>query len=115
MLRIFRPKACTAPPANLTLRPQLDRAADEPIGLCRGVLADCAVPSQGTNLLLDWCERNAPARTAGDSGARIAPTGAVEQSNPLLTLLVGFDRLQKVSTAISPDQAGNTTERSNEN
>lgn len=115
MLRIFRPQVRDASLANVTLCPQLDRVADEPVELWGGVLADGAAPSQETHPLLDRCERNAPGRTARDSGPWIAPTGAVEQSNPLLTLLVGFDRLQRVSRAISPDRAGNTTERSNEN
>lgn len=59
MLRIFRTKVEAEPPAHFTLRQQRDRAADELVGLCRGVLADGAVSSQEARFLLDWCERNA--------------------------------------------------------
>lgn len=59
MLRIFRTKVAAEPPAHFTLRQQRDRAADELVGLCRGVLADGAVSSQEARFLLDWCERNA--------------------------------------------------------
>lgn len=64
MLRIFRPRVDTEPPVNFSLRQQRDRAADELVGLCRGVLADGAVSSQEARFLLDWCERNA--HLAGD-------------------------------------------------
>jgi hypothetical protein len=59
MLRIFRARVDAEPPAHFTLRQQRDRAADELVGLCRGVLADGAVSSQEARFLLDWCERNA--------------------------------------------------------
>ena len=59
MLRIFRTRVEAEPPAHFTLRQQRDRAADELVGLCRGVLADGAVSSQEARFLLDWCERNA--------------------------------------------------------
>jgi len=59
MLRIFRTRVDAEPPAHFTLRQQRDRAADELVGLCRGVLADGAVSSQEARFLLDWCERHA--------------------------------------------------------
>lgn len=94
MLRIFRPRVDAEPPVNFTLRPQWDRAADELVWLCRGVLADGPVSSPEARFLIDLRERNAPARTAGNSGAWSAPACTVEQSNPLLTFSLGFDRLQ---------------------
>lgn len=59
MLRIFHPRVDAEPPVNFTLRKQRDRAADELVGLCRGVLADGAVSGQEASFLLGWCERNA--------------------------------------------------------
>lgn len=46
------------PPAHLSLRQQKDRAADELVGICRGVLADGAVTAQEASFLRDWIERH---------------------------------------------------------
>ena len=47
------------PPAHYTLRQQQDRAADELVGLCRGMLSDGAVTLQEAAFLKDWIKRNA--------------------------------------------------------
>lgn len=43
----------TEPPARFTLKQQRDRAIDELVGMCRGVLADGAVSSQEAAFLKD--------------------------------------------------------------
>ncbi len=47
------------PPTSYNLRQQQDRAADELVGLCRGMLSDGVVSSQEATFLKDWIERNA--------------------------------------------------------
>lgn len=46
------------PPTHFTLQQQLDRAADELVGLCRGLLSDDVVSSQEATFLRDWIDRN---------------------------------------------------------
>jgi NAD-dependent DNA ligase len=53
------PRASAEPTAQFTLRQQRDRAANELVGLCRGVLADGVVSSQEAQFIKDWIERNA--------------------------------------------------------
>lgn len=48
-----------APSANLTRRRRSDRAVDELVGICRGVLADGHVNEVEARFLRDWIERNA--------------------------------------------------------
>lgn len=57
------PRLGAEPPANFTLRQQRDRAADELIGLCRGVLADGHVSSGEAQFIRDWIERHAHVAT----------------------------------------------------
>jgi hypothetical protein len=47
------------PPARYTQKQQQDRAADELIGLCRGILSDGSVSAQEAAFLKEWIERNA--------------------------------------------------------
>lgn len=47
------------PPVQFTQKQQQDRAADELIGLCRGMLSDGVVSPQEAAFLKDWIERNA--------------------------------------------------------
>jgi NAD-dependent DNA ligase len=55
---IFR-RVSDEPRASFTLRQQRDRAADELVGLCRGVLADGEVSASEAKFIRDWIERNA--------------------------------------------------------
>ncbi|MER2178524.1 MAG: BRCT domain-containing protein, partial [Stenotrophomonas maltophilia] len=48
-----------APSSAMTLRRRQDRAADEMLGLCRGLLADGHVSQQEAEFLRGWIERNA--------------------------------------------------------
>lgn len=48
-----------APSGAMTLQRRQDRAADEMLGLCRGLLADGHVSQQEAEFLRDWIERNA--------------------------------------------------------
>lgn len=48
-----------APFAGMTLRRRQDRAVDELVGLCRGVMADGHVSQQEAEFLLGWLQRNA--------------------------------------------------------
>ncbi len=48
-----------APSGNITLRRRQDRATDELVGLCRGLLADGHVSQTEAEFLKDWIERNA--------------------------------------------------------
>ncbi len=57
------PRLGAEPPTNFTLRQQRDRAADELIGLCRGVLADGHVSSGEAQFIRDWIERHAHVAT----------------------------------------------------
>lgn len=57
MFRI-RNRVTAEPPARFTYQQQKDRAADELVGICRGVLADGAVTAQEAGFLRDWIERN---------------------------------------------------------
>lgn len=47
------------PAAGYTIRQQRDRAADELVGLCRGVLADGNISAGEAGFIKDWIERNA--------------------------------------------------------
>lgn len=47
-----------APSATMTLRRRQDRAVDELVGLCRGVMADGHVNQQEAEFLLGWLQRN---------------------------------------------------------
>jgi hypothetical protein len=47
------------PPTHYTLKQQQDRAADELVGVCRGMLSDGAISAQEVQFLKDWIERNA--------------------------------------------------------
>ncbi len=47
------------PPTSFNLKQQQDRAADELLGICRGMLSDGAITSQEAHFLRDWIERNA--------------------------------------------------------
>ena len=47
------------PPTNFTHKQQQDRAADELVGVCRGMLSDGAISSQEALFLKDWIDRNA--------------------------------------------------------
>ncbi|MBL0041647.1 MAG: BRCT domain-containing protein [Xanthomonadales bacterium] len=47
------------PPSRFTLKQQQDRAADELVGLCRGMLSDGVVSAMEAQFLKDWIERNA--------------------------------------------------------
>lgn len=47
-----------APSAAMTLRRRQDRAVDELVGLCRGVMADGHVSQQEAEFLLGWLQRN---------------------------------------------------------
>ncbi len=46
-------------PTHFNRQQQQDRAADELLGLCRGMLADGVVTAQEAHFLKDWIERNA--------------------------------------------------------
>jgi hypothetical protein len=50
------PKPCYS---QKQMQQQKDRAADEMVGLCRGLLSDGAVSGQEAQFLKDWIERNA--------------------------------------------------------
>lgn len=50
------PKACYS---QKQMQQQKDRAADELVGLCRGLLSDGAISGQEAVFLKDWIERNA--------------------------------------------------------
>jgi NAD-dependent DNA ligase len=58
-MRLFGRRVSQEPPAHLTRRQQQDRAADELVGLCRGILADGTVSSQEAQFVKNWIERNA--------------------------------------------------------
>jgi len=47
------------PPTHFTHKQQQDRAADELVGVCRGMLSDGAISSQEAQFLKDWIDRNA--------------------------------------------------------
>lgn len=47
------------PPTNFTHKQQQDRAADELVGVCRGMLSDGAISSQEAQFLKEWIDRNA--------------------------------------------------------
>ena len=63
------PRLGAEPSANFTLRQQRDRAADELIGLCRGVLADGHVSSGEAQFIRDWIELRMPIPNAARYGA----------------------------------------------
>lgn len=48
-----------APQANMTVTRRADRASNELVGLCRGLLADGHVSPQEAAFLKNWIERNA--------------------------------------------------------
>jgi hypothetical protein len=47
------------PPTHFTLKQQQDRAADELVGVCRGMLSDGAISGQEAQFLKEWIDRNA--------------------------------------------------------
>jgi hypothetical protein len=47
-----------APSGGITLQRRQDRATDEMVGICRGLLADGHVSQQEAEFLKDWIERN---------------------------------------------------------
>lgn len=47
------------PPTHFTHKQQQDRAADELVGVCRGMLSDGAISPQEAHFLKDWIDRNA--------------------------------------------------------
>lgn len=49
-----------APSPNMTISRRTERAANELVGICRGLLADGHVNQQEAEFLKDWIERNAP-------------------------------------------------------
>lgn len=64
MFKIFRATAPSErlrsdPPTQFNRQQQKDRAADELVGLCRGLLSDGAVSGQEAAFLKDWIERHA--------------------------------------------------------
>lgn len=62
-MRIFRSRTSESPPANFGLRQQRDRASDELVGLCRGVLVDGSLSNQEAVFLKDWIERHSHVAT----------------------------------------------------
>lgn len=56
-------RAAAEPPGGFTIQQQRDRAADELVGLCRGVLADGVVTAHEAQFIKDWIERNAHVAT----------------------------------------------------
>lgn len=64
MFRIRSPRRAAEPPTHFTLLQQRDRAADELVGICRGVLADGAISKHEAEFLRDWIERNAQFATS---------------------------------------------------
>ena len=49
-----------APSANVTISRRTERAANEMVGICRGLLADGHVNQEEAEFLKGWIERNAP-------------------------------------------------------
>jgi NAD-dependent DNA ligase len=47
------------PPTHFTQKQQQDRAADELVGVCRGMLSDGVISAQEAQFLKDWIDRNA--------------------------------------------------------
>jgi NAD-dependent DNA ligase len=58
-MRVFGERVSDEPPAQFNLRQQRDRAADELVGICRGILCDGAVSSQEAQFVRNWIERHA--------------------------------------------------------
>lgn len=58
-LRTLNRAVTAEPPTCFNFQQQKNRAADELVGICRGVLADGAVSAHEAAFLKDWIERNA--------------------------------------------------------